>query len=120
MRLSAVMAMDALRATAIAWVGVGLLVGNAYLANITSYPPILEFLGVFITVVSILFLVLPGLSLAGLEWLGFEFQLRGRESFISMNPWLWIYCAVFYSVFLFLILCYRRRRLRLKAERKTI
>jgi hypothetical protein len=96
---------------------VGALVGNAYIVYNIGCPVFFEPIGQFLVRVGLVFAIPPGFVLWVLDQLGFEWQLRGRESFIEANPWLWVYCVLFYTITIYLILSlWHRYRLR----RKTI
>jgi len=96
---------------------VGALVGNAYIVCNIGCPAFFEPIGQFLVDVGFVVAIPPGFVLWVLANLGFEWQLRGRESFIESNLWLWIYCVFFYTIAIYLILSlWHRYRLR----RKTI
>ena len=59
---------------------------------------------------SLIFAVLPGIPIFILATLGLEMPLRGRESFIELNIGLWVYCVIFYSILIYFLLQYRRKR----------
>jgi hypothetical protein len=89
---------------------VGALVGNAYMVCNIGYPPPLQLIGGIIFKLSFIFAIPPGIVLLLLSYIGLEWPLRGRESFIESNPWLWVYCVVFYVVFIYLILTWLGRQ----------
>jgi hypothetical protein len=95
---------------------VGTLVWNAYIVcNLgcsASYKPI----GELLLRVGFVLAIPPGFVLWVFAKLGLEWPLRGRESFIVSNPWLWVYCVLFYTIAIYLILSlWHRYRLRRKA-----
>ncbi len=77
---------------------VGLLVGNAYLTyNIGGGFEPLAWVGFVV-------LIPPGLMYMLLSGIGIMPELRGRENFIESNPWLWIFCVIFYTIVIYVIL----------------
>jgi hypothetical protein len=100
---------DGIISFVISAVGVGALVGNAYMVNNIGYPNGLNNIGVWIMMGSLVFAVLPGIPILILAILGLEIPLRGRESFIELNIGLWIYCAIFYSCLIYLGFQYKRK-----------
>jgi len=101
---------DGIISFVISAVGVGGLVGNAYVVNNIGYPKGLDYIGFGIMMGSLVFAVLPGIPLLILAILGLEIPLRGRESFIELNIGLWIYFVIFYSFLIYFLLQYRRKR----------
>lgn len=95
---------------------VGALVGNAYMACNVGYPGFLEYVGLAIVFVSFIVAIPPGIILSGLDLIGLTWHLRGRESFIQSNPWLWVYCAAFYTIAIYVVLRLRQRRIQRKTE----
>jgi hypothetical protein len=89
---------------------IGSHVGNAYMACNVGYPNFLENVGLGVMMVGLVVAIPPGIILWGLDLVGLTWQLRGRESFIESNPWLWVYCTVFYTVAVYLILRLNHRR----------
>ena len=54
--------------------------------------------------IGFVFAIPPGLFFEGvMQPLGLAWELRGRESFMDQNNALWIYCFVFYVVFIYVI-----------------
>lgn len=100
---------DAIISIAISTTGIGLLVGNAYMASNVGYPDVIDQVGEVIMLASLIFAILPAIPLMIVSALGVEIPLQGRESFIESNIWLWIYCAIFYACLIYLILRCRRR-----------
>jgi hypothetical protein len=90
--------------------GVCALVGNAYAVCNIGYPKGLEYIGTGIMIVSLVLAVLPGIPLWILATIGLEIPLRGRENFIELNMGLWVYCVIFYSILIYFLLQYRRKR----------
>jgi len=90
-------------------VGVGALVGNAYMVSNIGYPNGLNNIGFWVMMGSLVFAVLPGIPILILAGLGLDIPFRGRESFIELNIGLWIYCVIFYSCLIYLGLQYRRK-----------
>jgi membrane-bound ClpP family serine protease len=91
---------------------VGFLVGIAYLhSNVVD----LGVFGIVFMMIGVVVLIPPGLIYMPLSGLGLMPELRGRESFIQLNPWLWIFCVVFYTFVIYKIL----RRRKLKKEQQT-
>ena len=101
---------DGIISFVISAVGVGALVGNAYMVNNVGYPNGLDQIGGWVMLGSLVFAVLPAIPLFILSLLGLEIPLRGRESFIELNIGLWIYCVIFYSSLIYFFLQYRRKR----------
>jgi hypothetical protein len=93
-------------------IGVGALVGNAYVAcNIGyRYHSIIQFISSSIMSISLVFAVLPAIPLIILSLFGIDLPFRGRESFIEMNMWLWVYCVFFYTLFTYSVMQYVRKR----------
>ncbi len=60
-----------------------------------------------VVLISLALLVAPGLIYSLLSYIGLLPELRGRESFIVSNPWLWIFCIIFYAAFIYTILRWR-------------
>lgn len=77
---------------------VGFLVGNAYLTyNVGGgFEPL--------AMVGMVMLIPPGTIYMLLSNIGLMPELRGRESFIESNPWLWIFCVIFYAIVIYMIL----------------
>ncbi len=101
---------DGIISFVISAVGVGTLVGNAYMVNNIGYPNGLNSIGIWVMMGSLIFAVLPGIPIFILATLGLEMPLRGRESFIELNIGLWVYCVIFYSMLIYFLLQYRRKR----------
>jgi hypothetical protein len=95
---------------------VGSLLGNAYMVSNVGYSPGFEPVGEALFTVAIVVAIPPWLVLVGLSELGLEWETRGRENFILLNPGLWIYCVIFYTLFFFAIF---RLRHRYRSRRKT-
>ena len=76
---------DGIISFVISAVGVGALVGNAYMVNNVGYPNGLDQIGGWVMLGSLVFAVLPAIPLFILSLLGLEIPLRGRESFIELN-----------------------------------
>ena len=76
---------DGIISFVISGVGVGALVGNAYMVNNIGYPNGLNHIGFWVMMGSLVFAVLPGTPILVLAILGLEIPLRGRESFIELN-----------------------------------
>jgi hypothetical protein len=94
---------------------VGVLLGNAYINCNIGCPAFLLPVSDFLLKIGLVFAVPPGSVLWILSELGIEWQLRGRENFITLNPLLWIYCVFFYAIVIYLILSlWHRYRLRRK------
>jgi hypothetical protein len=93
----------------ISGVGVGALVGNAYMVNNIGYPNGLNPIGFWVMMGSFVFAILPGIPILVLAILGWEIPLRGRENFIELNIGLWIYCVIFYAGLIYFGLRYRRK-----------
>jgi hypothetical protein len=110
MRQSAIKIKDGILSFVISAIGVGALVWNAYMLNNVGYPNWFSNIGDWIVRGSLIFAILPAIPLVILAIFGLEIPLRGRESFIQLNMWLWIYCVIFYSVLIYFLLQYRRKR----------
>jgi hypothetical protein len=104
----------------IAALGIGILVGNAYMVCNVGYPSGFQGIGEWIMIGSLVFAVLPSLPLLALSALGIDLPLQGRESFIESNIWLWIYCAVVYTCLIFLFLQFMRRVKQRRSERRQM
>lgn len=91
---------------------VGTLVGNAYIDANIGYPRILKPAGFILTMVGFMLVIAPGTVFLWLQRIGLAWELRGRESFIQLNPGFWIYCVGFYAVVIYLALRLWRRRQR--------
>ena len=89
---------------------VGLLVGNAYMEFNIGYPRFLQPVGEALVWVGLVVAVPPWSILWVLNKIGITWELRGRESFIESNLWLWIYCACFYAFAIYLTLRFKHRR----------
>jgi len=76
---------DGIISFVISAVGVGALVGNAYMVNNIGYPNGLNSIGIWAMMGSLIFAVLPGIPILILATLGLEMPLRGRESFIELK-----------------------------------
>gem|GEM_PF-2058870 len=96
---------------------VGTLVGNAYLFYNVGCPAFFRPICELLDWVGLVVAIPPGFLLWVLANLGFEWQLRGRESFIELNPWLWVYGVFFYTVVIYMILSLWHRY---RVRRKTI
>jgi hypothetical protein len=82
---------------------VGILVGHAYYFCNIGYPSLLEPIGGVLFFVSFIFAIPPAIGFWVLSKIGLAWELRGRESFIELNMALWIYCIIFYTLFIYLI-----------------
>jgi hypothetical protein len=100
---------DGIISFVISAVGMGALLGNAYMVSNIGYPNGLNSIGIWVMMGSLCFAVLPGIPIWILSTLGLQIPFRGRESFIELNIGLWIYCVVFYSCLIYLGLQYRRK-----------
>ena len=109
MRTAAGRLKDAIISICASTFGVGTLVGNAYMSNNVGYPSPLDIVGLLVMIGSLVFAILPGIPLLILGLLGVDIPIRGRERFVELNLWLWIYCAVFYAFLIYALLRYRRR-----------
>lgn len=89
---------------------VGILVGNAYMEFNVGYPSSFRPIGEALVWVGLVFAIPPGSVLWVLDKIGLTWELRGRESFIESNPWLWIYCVAFYTFAIYSILRFKYRR----------
>jgi ribose/xylose/arabinose/galactoside ABC-type transport system permease subunit len=89
---------------------VGVLVGNAYVNFNIGYPKFIRPVSDVFVLIGLVLIVPPGIMLSGLYMAGLKWELRGRESFIESNLWLWIYCVVFYTLVFYVILRLRHRR----------
>lgn len=92
---------------------VGTLVGNAHIESNIGYPTILEPVGFILMMVGFMLVIPPAALFLSLQKIGLGWELRGRESFIQLNPGFWIYCVGFYAVAIYLVRrLWRRRQLR--------
>ena len=86
---------------------VGYLVGAAYLnynaGGLGSAGEPLVWIGLVV-------LIPPGIVYLFFSEIKLLPELRGRESFIVSNPWLWIFCVVFYTVAFYMILRWRHSK----------
>ena len=81
---------------------VSLLVGNAYMSSVIGYPwVILDLLGLALMMVSAIIALPPAIVYSLLSLIGVFPELRGRETFVESNPELWIFCAIFYTVYMY-------------------
>jgi hypothetical protein len=93
-------------------VTVVILVGNAYISTSIGYPIILlDYIGLAFLIVGFI-AVIPPLMIYYLFTAMGPFELRGRESFIESNPFLWIFCVLFYTVSIYLFLRHRQKRIK--------
>ena len=60
--------------------------------------------------VGLMLLIPPGFLYGILGSIGLTPELRGRENFIESNPWLWIFCIIFYMLVIYLILRWRHSK----------
>lgn len=96
---------------------VGVLVGNAYVATSIGYPAIFQPVGEIFIYVGFIVAIPPWFGFWILGKLGLAWELRGRESFIELNMVAWIYCVIFYTLFIYLIRSLWHRH---TLKRKTI
>jgi hypothetical protein len=90
---------------------VGSLLGNAHLYCNIGYPSLLRPVGLSFVFVGVLLAIPPGLVYLMLSYIGLVPELRGRESFIQLNPALWIFCFLFYTLAIhFIRLLWHRRK----------
>lgn len=82
----------------------GVLLGNAYLKCHIGYPSFLDWLGNTLLFIGLILAIPPGMIWAWLGNMGLVPELRGRESFIMLNPGLWIFCFLFYVFVTYLII----------------
>jgi len=88
---------------AVAAILTGVFLGNAYLYTNVGYPSALDRIGSALLYVGFLLAVPPGMIWYWLGSVGVVPELRGRESFIQLNPGLWIFCFLFYVLVAYLI-----------------
>lgn len=88
---------------AVAAILMGVFLGNAYLFTNVGYPSALDRIGSALLYVGILLAVPPGMIWYWLGSVGVVPELRGRESFIQLNPGLWLFCFLFYALVVYLI-----------------
>ncbi len=100
---------DALVSVIVCTLGVGILVGNAYIVCNVGYPELIQVVATVIMIASLIFAIPPSIPLLILGLLGVDLPFEGRERFIQLNPWLWIYCVIFYAFAVYLYLRIRRR-----------
>jgi uncharacterized membrane protein YedE/YeeE len=74
----------------------GVFLGNAYLYCNVGYPSCLDRVGEVLLRVGICLAIPPGMIWIGMGNIGLVPELRGRESFIELNPGLWVFCFLFY------------------------
>ena len=96
-----------------------ILVGNAHIYTNIGYPSFLEPIGAVLFYVGIVFAIPPGVVFWVLDKIGLAWELRGRESFIQLNMWLWVYCTFFYSFVIYFFLWLKQRR-KQKTSNKAI
>jgi hypothetical protein len=89
---------------------VGTLVGNAYVDSNVGYPGVLRVVGFVLMMVGILAVIPPAEVFWGLQKIGLAWELRGRESFIQLNPGFWIYCFGFYAIVIYLVRRFRHEQ----------
>jgi membrane protein implicated in regulation of membrane protease activity len=92
-----------LTSIAIAAILMGIFLGNAYLYTNIGYPSAFDRIGSALLYVGILLAVPPGMIWSWLGSVGIVPELRGRESFIQLNPGLWIFCFLFYVLVSYLV-----------------
>ena len=102
---------DGIISFVISVVGAGTLVGNAYIVENIGYPNGFNNIGIVVMLGSLVFAVLPAIPLFILSLLGSEIPFYVRDSFVRWeNIGLGIYCVVFYSILIYFLLQYRRKR----------
>jgi hypothetical protein len=74
----------------------GIFLGNAYLYCNVGYPSCLDRVGDVLLRVGIWLAIPPGMIWISLGNIGLVPELRGRESFIELNPGFWVFCFLFY------------------------
>lgn len=93
---------------------VSMLVGNAYMYTNIGYPGYLDAIGEAVLIIGMVLVIPPGLIYSMFSKFGLLPELAGRESFIEMNPVLWVFCMVFYFAVIYSIL-----RVRYKFNKKN-
>jgi hypothetical protein len=86
------------------------LVVNAYYVCNIGVSKSYQAVGDALLDIGFVLLIPPGSVLWLLEIIGIEVPLRGRESFIRLNLWLWVYCVFFYTIVFYFILTLLRKR----------